>query len=88
MRFQIKFRLEGKRQVLPLNYQYPLSSWIYKVLQKGDAGLSDFLHREGYRLENGKTFKLFRNCTFPTEPIKLFPKPTGWNYGRATPGLP
>lgn len=85
MRFQIKFRLEGKRQVLPLNYQYPLSSWIYKVLEKGDAALSGFLHREGYRLENGKTFKLFtfsqiifnRFCLrWPrnrNNPVKYFP---------------
>jgi len=75
MRFQIKFRLEGKRQVLPLNYQYPLSSWIYKVLQKGDAELSDFLHREGYRLENGKTFKLFTfsQLHFPNKTYKIIP---------------
>ena len=75
MRFQIKFRLEGKRQVLPLNYQYPLSSWIYKVLQKGDAELSDFLHREGYRLENGKTFKLFTfsQLHFPNRTFKIIP---------------
>ena len=75
MRFQIKFGLNGRRQVLPLNYQYPLSSWIYKVLQKGDAGLSDFLHREGYRLENGKTFKLFTfsQLRFPNHTFKILP---------------
>lgn len=76
MRFQIKFRLEGKKQVLPMNYQYPLSSWIYKVLEKGDADLSGFLHREGYRLENGKTFKLFTfsQLHFPHRTFKIIPK--------------
>ena len=73
MRFQIKFRMSGKRQVLPLNYQYPLSSWIYKVLQKGDAELADFLHREGYKLENRKTFKLFTfsQLRFPKATLKV-----------------
>lgn len=76
MRFQIKFRLSGKRQVLPLNYQYPLSSWMYKVLQKGDAELADFLHREGYKLENKKTFKLFTfsQLRFPKHTYKIIPK--------------
>jgi len=73
MRFQIKFRLEGKRQVMPLNYQYPLSSWIYKVLEKGDAELAGFLHREGYKLENQKTFKLFTfsQLRFPYKTYKI-----------------
>ncbi len=46
-------------QVLPLNYQYPLSAWIYNVLGRGDTGFSNMLHEAGYRLENQKTFKLF-----------------------------
>lgn len=76
MQFQIKFGLTGKRQVLPLNYQYPLSSWIYKVLEKGDAELSAFLHREGYRLENGKTFKLFTfsQLRFPAKTFRVIPR--------------
>lgn len=73
MRFNIKFRLEGNRQVLPLNYQYPISSWIYKVLAKGDAELAGFLHTEGYRLENQKTFKLFTfsQLRFPHKTFKI-----------------
>lgn len=76
MRFKIKFRLEWNRQVLPLNYQYPLSSWIYKVLAKGDAALADVMHNQGYRLDNGKTFRLFTfsQLSFPAHTYKIIPK--------------
>lgn len=67
MRIRIHFSLSGSRQVLPLNYQYPLSAWIYKVLGRGDSGFSKMLHEAGYQLENQKTFKLFTfsNLQFP-----------------------
>ncbi len=56
MRFQIKLSLENTRQnVIPINYQYPLSAAIYKILQKGDAEYAQFLHEEGY----GKGYKFF-----------------------------
>jgi len=68
MRIKIEFKLSGKRQVLPMNYQYPLSAWIYKVLARGDNQFSEFLHEQGFRMENQKTFKLFTfsNFMFPT----------------------
>lgn len=44
-----------KKQIIPINYQYPLSSAIYKILQNADAEYSAFLHEKGY----GKGFKLF-----------------------------
>nr|NQU93136.1 CRISPR-associated endoribonuclease Cas6 [Bacteroidota bacterium] len=67
MRIKIEFKLSGKRQVLPLNYQYPLSAWIYKVLERGDREFSAFLHEQGFKMENQKTFKLFTfsNLQFP-----------------------
>ena len=39
---------------IPINYQYPLSSAIYRILQKGDAGYSrpsrrGLLWRRSYR---------------------------------------
>jgi CRISPR-associated endoribonuclease Cas6 len=45
--------------LLPLNYQYPLSAWIYKVLDSADKDFAKILHDTGYKLKNGKTFKLF-----------------------------
>jgi len=73
MRIKITFKLPGMRQVLPLNYQYPLSAWIYKVLEKGDSQFSAFLHEAGYQLENQKTFKLFTfsNLLFPPKGFRI-----------------
>ncbi|MCF8458173.1 MAG: CRISPR-associated endoribonuclease Cas6 [Bacteroidales bacterium] len=76
MRFEIKFRLSGKKQVLPFNYQYPLSSWIYKLLDKADPQFAAFLHEHGHQLENLKTFKFFTfsNLRFPRQTCKAIPK--------------
>jgi CRISPR-associated endoribonuclease Cas6 len=44
--------------LLPINYQYPLSAAIYKIIEQVDDKYSAFLHNEGYKLR-GKSFKLF-----------------------------
>lgn len=44
--------------LLPLNYQYELSAWIYKTLNYGNSEFADWLHREGYT-NDYKQFKLF-----------------------------
>lgn len=44
-----------ERGMLPINYQYPMSAAIYRIINKGDAAYASFLHEEGY----GKGFKLF-----------------------------
>ena len=41
MQLKLTFQLSGKTQILPLNYQYPVSAWIYKVLEKADKGFSE-----------------------------------------------
>lgn len=41
--------------LIPINYQYPLSSSIYKILSKGDEEYAKFLHETGY----GKGYKFF-----------------------------
>ena len=73
MRIKITFKLSGRRQVLPLNYQYPLSAWVYKVLARGDKKFSEFLHEVGYKMENQKTFKLFTfsNLQFPVNTYRI-----------------
>lgn len=40
---------------LSLNYPYPLSAALYRIIAKGDAKYAAFLHNQGY----GKGFKLF-----------------------------
>lgn len=54
MRFSIKL-IAPRHQVLPVNYQYPLSAAIYRIISKGDQEYASFLHESGY----GKGFKLF-----------------------------
>ncbi len=76
MRIKITFQLSGKKQVLPLNYQYPISAWIYKVFAQADKEFAAKLHEAGYKLENGKTFKLFTfsQIKFPKHTWKIIPK--------------
>ena len=55
MRILLTIRTEKSGSVIPVNYQYPLSAAIYKIIQKADSSYSGFLHEKGY----GKGFKLF-----------------------------
>jgi len=75
MRLKIQFETKGKKQILPLNYQYPISAWIYKVLAKADIEFTEMLHYEGYVLENGKKFKLFTfsKLSFPKHTWRIIP---------------
>lgn len=48
MRFTLTLQAQAPQTVLPLNYQYPLSAWIYRVLEYGDPVMAQLLHQEGY----------------------------------------
>ena len=71
MRFKITFNRTGKQRMLPMDYQYYLSAWIYKVIGKADPDFSGFLHAEGYT-SGYKQFKLFNYS-----PLN-FGRPTLW----------
>ena len=71
MRFKITLNRTGRQRMLPMDYQYYLSAWIYKVIGKADPEFSNFLHTEGYTLGN-KRFKLFNYS-----PLN-FGRPTLW----------
>lgn len=59
MRFLITLEADlQKGNSLPLNYQYELSSWIYRTLGYGSPEFSEFLHNSGY-MNKEKKFKLF-----------------------------
>lgn len=65
MQFKITLHnTQSLSAVIPINYQYPLSSAIYKIISRGDETYASFLHEQGY----GKGFKLFTfsqiNCPF------------------------
>lgn len=55
MRFLLKLIAVSRNTEIPVNYQYPLSAAIYKILNRADEKYSAFLHERGY----GKGFKLF-----------------------------
>ncbi len=59
MRFKLIFAVNTHRNpILPFNYQYELSSWIYKIIRKADEEYAYFLHQDGYE-SNQKSFKFF-----------------------------
>ncbi len=45
--------------VVPVNYQYPLSSAIYKIINTASPEYSNFLHNQGYIGTDGKLRKLY-----------------------------
>lgn len=44
--------------ILPMNYMYQISGFVYKTLQKANKNYAEWLHEKGYNYEN-KQFKLF-----------------------------
>jgi len=56
--------------VLPTNYQYALSSWIYKVISRADQDHSTFLHERGFAFD-GKRFKMFTFSQLDVRPYKI-----------------
>lgn len=69
MRFKLNLQSTQKQSLLPFNYQYPLSSAIYKIIQSADAGFAAFLHNTGYG-KGHKSFKLFTFSDIKTPFIK------------------
>jgi CRISPR-associated endoribonuclease Cas6 len=45
--------------MLPMDYQYYISAWIYKVLKQADVDFATFLHEQGYGQSETKLYKLF-----------------------------
>lgn len=58
MQFQLKLQRIGSEKALPINYQYPLSAAIYKIIARADEVYAKFLHDAGYGL-GMKKFKFF-----------------------------
>ncbi len=56
MRLKLTLQKTGVSKHLPFNYQYPLSSAIYKIISFADKQYASFLHNNGY---GEKSFKFF-----------------------------
>jgi CRISPR-associated endoribonuclease Cas6 len=72
MRLRLSLNRTTKQRMIPMDYQYYISAWIYKVLRKADKELAHFLHEIGYGKNNTKLYKLF--CYSPLN----FGKPILW----------
>lgn len=69
MELQIKLSLlRGNK--LPINYQYELSAWIYKVIERANAEYSDFLHNKGFQ-HAGKQFRMFTFSQLDARPYEI-----------------
>jgi CRISPR-associated endoribonuclease Cas6 len=58
MRFKITLAIQKQPCIIPINYQYELSAWIYARIQQADKEYASFLHEQGYQSQH-KTFKFF-----------------------------
>ena len=57
MRLQLTLNHQPN-QALPINYQWLISSWIYRTLEKANPEFSAWLHENGFGYQ-GKQYKLF-----------------------------
>lgn len=58
MRFLIQISAVKTPCEIPINYQYPLSAWIYKTLNAANSEFATQLHEQGVAILN-RSFKLF-----------------------------
>jgi CRISPR-associated endoribonuclease Cas6 len=71
MRFKIALQNIGKQRILPIDNQYFLSAWIYRIIANADKEFARFLHNHGYTLGN-KQFKLFCYSPLLFEKYKIW----------------
>ena len=72
MRFTITLeKRQNRPDVIPINYQYELASWIYNSIARGDAAYSQWLHANGFN-DGYKRFKLFTFSHLDIPQKKIF----------------
>ncbi|MCD6116539.1 CRISPR-associated endoribonuclease Cas6 [bacterium] len=59
MRIKLSLRAHDSGIVIPYNYQYYLSSALYRILSRSSNTYSEFLHQKGYLGPDGRLRKLF-----------------------------
>ena len=60
MRLRLRFDVLKKPAIIPISYQYEISSWIYHTLREGNQKYAKWLHEQGYKSGN----RYFKNFTF------------------------
>lgn len=72
MRFKLTLSLINSfGRKLPLNYQYEQSAAIYRILAQANEEYTTWLHENGFKLESGKSFKLFSFSRFEIEKYRI-----------------
>lgn len=59
MRILITFKPERKYFLLPINYNYEISSMIYHIMSLSGPKFTSWLHSRGFQLDGKKRFKFF-----------------------------
>lgn len=59
MQFKLTLRPTTRQTLVPFNYAYRLSAFIYAVLADADEQYATFLHGQGYEYSSTRRFKLF-----------------------------
>ncbi|MBE9468523.1 MAG: CRISPR-associated endoribonuclease Cas6 [Bacteroidetes bacterium] len=70
MRFKLILSTINNKNILPLNYQYEISSCIYKIISNADKKFASWLHDSGY-VDDSKKFKLFTFSNFKVPEYKI-----------------
>ncbi|UJP63460.1 CRISPR-associated endoribonuclease Cas6 [Mongoliitalea daihaiensis] len=71
MRFKINLSRISRGKFIPINYQYELSSVIYKIINNSDSDFAKFLHETGYSVK-GNSFKLFTFSQIKFDKSKVY----------------
>ncbi|WP_083422022.1 CRISPR-associated endoribonuclease Cas6 [Arsenicibacter rosenii] len=69
MRFKLTLTPAHPRTIVPFNYAYRLTGWLYGLLHDAEPAYAQFLHERGYVVSATKRFKLF---TFSDLQIQQF----------------
>ena len=59
MQFRLTLSCQPGKTLVPFNYAYRLSGFLYSVLADADAQYARFLHEQGYAASPTRRFKLF-----------------------------
>jgi len=70
MRFKLILEPATIKRIIPINYQYELSAWIYKTIHYGNPEFSEWLHNHGY-MDGKKQFRLFTFSKFHIEKYQI-----------------
>ncbi|MFN4082162.1 MAG: CRISPR-associated endoribonuclease Cas6 [Bacteroidia bacterium] len=70
MRLLLHLQILSNNKSLPINYQYPVTAWIYKTLHHSNSHFAEWLHQHGYSYVN-KKFKLFTFSQLKFEKAKV-----------------